>query len=178
VRAGGLWECRSVSVPDATQNGAPPPPPPPTGSPFGRFLTQPVFLVALLALIVAAPIAALALKGGDGSTAAAPAGPPVARHWAGKASAPNAVRALDVELTIRSLSGGEDGTLTRGRCSGTLRFRDKAGAGYAFAYEERADRLSCPRRATVVVEPLSTDRLRFVERRAGLVLAEGVLDEA
>jgi hypothetical protein len=175
VRAGGLWECRSVSVPDATQNGAPPPPPPPTGSPFGRFLTQPVFLVALLALIVSAPIVALVLKGDDGGSAAAPT---VLGDWSGPATAPNAEGPVDVELTIRSLSGGDDGTLTRGRCSGALTSRGRTGSGYLFAYEERADPEGCPRSAAVVVEPLAGDRLRFVERRAGRILAEGVLGGA
>lgn len=168
-----------MSVPDATQNGAPPPPPQPTGSPFGRFLTQPVFLVALLALIVAAPIVALALKGDEGGSAAAPTeARAILGDWSGPATARNAAVPVDVELTIRSLSGSDAGTLTRGRCSGALASRGKTGRGYVFAYEEQADAEGCPRRATVVVEPLRDDRLRFVERRGGRIVAEGVLDEA
>jgi hypothetical protein len=171
VPAGGLWDGRSVSGGDASQNGAPPPPPPPSGSPFGRFLTQPVFLVALLALMVSVPVIALALNDGGGGTAASPPQSAVVGDWAGPAVAPDAEGPVEVELTIRSLRGGDDGTFLRGRCGGVLSHR----GDLEFSYVEQRDPDRCPRRSTVVVTPVGDDRLRFEERRGGRVVAEGVL---
>ena len=54
-----------MSDPD-TQQGRPPPPPPPSGSPFGRFLTSPVLLVSVIALVVG--VATFASLGGGGGT--------------------------------------------------------------------------------------------------------------
>jgi hypothetical protein len=165
-----------VSGPDATQNGAPPPPPPPTGSPFGRFLTQPVFLVALLALMVSLPLVALALNGGG--DAAAPqsgdASGEVVGTWAGATT--GARSGVVIELDVHS---DDAGTLTRRyeavTCSGTLRRRATTGDTVTFDYVERLHPRRCPRRSTVALTPLSGDRLRFEESRRGRVVAEGVL---
>jgi hypothetical protein len=177
VPLGGLWECRSVSGGDATQNGAPPPPPPPTGSPFGRFVTQPVFLVALLALMVSLPVVALALRG-DGGGASEPSDTPavVAGEWAGPAlgegGAGGGVDAVNIELTIDS---GGDGTLAVGRCRGVLSSRRTRGRSLVFAYIGQGDRVGCPQRSTVGVTPLPGDRLRIEQRRGRRIVAEGVL---
>jgi hypothetical protein len=164
-----------VSGGDASQTGPPPPPPPPRGSPFGRFLTQPVFLVALLALMVSLPVIALSLNRGNGGTAASPPRPAVVGDWEGPVVAPNASMAVEIDLTIRSLRGEDDGTLTQGLCSGVLSHRRKTARGFVFSYVEQRDPTGCPARSTVVVEPVGDDRLRFEERRGGRVVSEGVL---
>jgi hypothetical protein len=166
-----------VSGPDATQNGAPPPPPPPTGSPFGRFLTQPVFLVALLALMVSLPLVALAV-GGGGQDAGAPQPSEdpesVVGTWDGATT--GARSGVVIELDVHS---DDAGTLTRRyeavTCSGTLRRRATTRDTVTFDYVERLHPRRCPRRSTVALTPLSGDRLRFEESRRGRVVAEGVL---
>jgi hypothetical protein len=161
-----------VSAPDASQNGAPPPPPQPTGSPFGRFLTQPVFLVALLALMVSAPVVALVLRGGDAGGRGGDHEPAVVGTWAGSLAGSADVAPVAVELTISSLEGG---TMARGGCRGELTRRSSSARRYVFTYREQSDLPRCPRRSTVIVEPLDDDRLRFEERRRGRVVGQGVL---
>jgi hypothetical protein len=176
VPAGGLWDGRSVSGGDATQNGAPPPPPPPpSGSPFGRFLTQPVFLVALLALMISLPVVALSLKG-DGGDAASPPQSSVVGTWAGAVTGANADGHVAIQLDVRS---DDDGTLTRRyesvTCRGTLRRRSTSGDEVTFDYVEQLHPRRCRQRSTVVLTPLADDMLRLRELRGGRVVTEAVL---
>jgi hypothetical protein len=160
-----------VSGGDATQNGAPPPPPPPTGSPFGRFLTQPVFLVALVALMISLPLVALSLGGRTSSGPQDNADPldAVQGSWGGSAGD------AEVALVVDSGPGAVDGRLTRARCRGTLTYLDTAGETVRFEYTERRDRDDCPARSTVSLTPLGGDRLRFQESGGGLVAVEAEL---
>jgi hypothetical protein len=167
-----------VSGGDASQNGAPPPPPPPSGSPFGRFLTQPVFLVALVALMISLPIVALAINGGEHTASPPGDEPAVVGSWAG-ATAGVVGGHVAISLDVRSLDGGDDGTLTRRyealTCRGTLRHRATTAGGATFDYVERLHPRRCPRRSTVELTPLSDGSLRFREQRRGRLVAEAVL---
>jgi hypothetical protein len=166
-----------VSGGDASQNGAPPPPPPPTGSPFGRFLTQPVFLVALVALMISLPLVALSLEGGSNNSGPQSVDEPldlVQGRWSAIPSDAHG----GVDLVIRSGPGADDGRLTRfggPLCSGTLTYVTTSGDTVVFDYAERRNRDVCPARSTVELTPLGGDRLRFVEKRNGSVVAEDVL---
>jgi hypothetical protein len=174
-----------VSGGDTSQNGAsaaPPPPPRPPGSPFGRFLQNPVLLVGFVALMISLPIAVLSVRGsGDSSPAGnggLPAEPGVVGSWAGSTAG---IVPTDTEevvvLEIRSLDEG--GTMTRRftgtTCRGDLRYRDTAGERVEFDYVARRVAKGCPRRSLVVLEPVGDDQLRFRETRGERLVAEGVL---
>ena len=163
---------------DATQNGVPPPPPPPpTGSPFGRFLTQPVFLVALVALMISLPLVALSLEGGSSNSGPQGGGDALDAVQGRWSAIPSGAHG-GVELVIRSGPGTSDGRLTRfggAMCSGTLTYASTSGDTVVFDYAERRDRDTCPARSTVEVTPLDGDRLRFVEKHDGTVVADEVL---
>ena len=146
-----------VSAPD-TQQGRPPPPPPPSGSPFGRFLTSPVLLVGLVALVVG--FATFRSVGGNGGNPgdAGPASPGIAGSWelvpgSGAGGAP------DVQLEL-TRSGG---TLAIGRCTGELTARGDD----VFAYRDTSGDRECPRRMRVTVSLVDRDTLELEARRRG-----------
>jgi hypothetical protein len=163
-----------------TQQSPPPPPPPRSGSPFGRFLTSPILVVALIALAVS--IAVLAGSGGRGPGDAAPVETPghggvasteLQGVWTGPAETADGTAAT-VRLTIRPRGG----RLRRGGCRGSLQTlgvpgRDRA----AFAYTEQTRRQACPAETRVTVR-LEQRILRIEETLDGAPYLSGVLTRA
>ncbi len=158
---------------DPSPNGAPTPPPPrpPAGSPFGRFLQNPVLLIGFVALLVSVPVIALAIGGGGGGSSAGPASTPTATEavigdWTGT------LGESEVALTIR----GAEGELTRmtggTTCRGTLRQDSTMGRSVEFAHRGGG---GCPRRSTIVLSVVADDRLRIDELRGDRLVAEGTL---
>ena len=148
-----------MSAPD-TQQGRPPPPPPPSGSPFGRFLTSPVLLIGLVALVVGFATFRSVGNGGNPGDAG-PATPGIAGSWE-LVPASNAGGAPDVQLELTQ-SGG---TLAIGRCTGELTARGDD----VFAYRDTSDERGCPRRMRVMVSLESSDTLRIDARRLSATL--------
>jgi hypothetical protein len=156
-----------VSAPDTQQS--PPPPPPPSGSPFGRFLTSPVLLVGVIALVVG--FAALRSVGKDGATSAEPV--PGEEGLAGTWSATGTALPVSLEL-----ADDGTGTLTRGGCTGSLA-PVRAGAETAvLAYTDTSGEPECPRRTRIRVTLVDADTLRVVERRRGRLQSSGTLRRA
>jgi hypothetical protein len=146
-----------VSGPD-TQQSPPPPPPPRSGSPFGRFLTSPVLLVGVIALVVG--FTTFRYVDGDGGAGdAGPASQGIAGSWesvpgAGAGGAP----VVRLELTR---SGG---TLAIGSCKGELTPRGDD----VFAYRDTSGGRGCPRRMRVTVSQVDRDTLRVAVKRRGI----------
>ena len=143
-----------MSEPD-TQPGPPPPPQPPSGSPFGRFLTSPVLLVGVIALVVG--FTTFSYLGGEGGNPgdAGPASPGIAGSWelvpgAGSGGAPT----VQLELTR---SGG---TLAVDECAGELTPRGDD----VFAYRDTSGKRGCPRRMRVMVSLIRRDSLEIESR--------------
>jgi hypothetical protein len=147
-----------VSGPDI-QQGPPPPPPPPSGSPFGRFLTTPVLLVGVLALVVG--FATFRYMGGDGGGGghAAPAG--LTGSWQALPSAAGHDPLVQLQVTR---SGG---TLSVDECTGDLTPRDTASDEWVFAYWDTSGERRCPRRMSVTLTLVDSDTLRLEARRRG-----------
>lgn len=146
-----------MSAPD-TQQGRPPPPPPPSGSPFGRFLTSPVLLVGLVALVVG--FATFRSVGGNGGSPG-DAGPAsgIAGLWVKPPATTVAGTPVRLELTR---SGG---TLAVGRCTGELTPRETASDDeWVFAYEDASGERECPRRMRVTVSLVDRDTLELDSR--------------
>lgn len=155
---------------DTPQQAPPPPPPPPSGSPFGRFLTAPVLMATALALVVSAvAVQFIPDDGGGGSAAPEPAG--IAGTWSGEVMAAGIVRG-PVRL---ELDDDGTGTMTRGRCTGSLAPLRAGAEAATFAYTEASGERGCPRRTRVSVTLVDEDTLRFVQRRGGRTLASGRL---
>ena len=147
------------------EQGSPPPPPPPSGSPFGRFLTSPVLLGGVVALVLG--FATLRYIGGeDGGTSAAPAEDGLAGTWAATGTA------LPYRL---ELADDGTGTLTRGGCTGSLAPRRTGAETAILVYTDTSGERACPRRARVTVTLVDADTLRVVERRGGRTLAPALL---
>jgi hypothetical protein len=155
-----------------TQQGPPPPPPPPSGSPFGRFLTSPVLLVGVLALVVGA--ATLSYVGGDdggvgsGSPVPSPTSTPgatttLAGRWEGEATIVGG-EAVRVRLSLQTDGSG---LMRRGRCAGSLAPTSVARDAAILAYTEARGRGSCPRQTEVSIALAGDGRLRFEERESG-----------
>ena len=149
-----------------TQQAPPPPPPPPSGSPFGRFLTSPVLLVGVVALVVGfATFRYVGDHGGAGD--AGPATPGIVGSWESRPGAGGGGgSAVRLELTR---SGG---TLAIGGCTGELTPRGDD----VFAYENTSGGRGCPRRLRVTLSLVGRDSLRLEARRlGGRVFASGLL---
>jgi hypothetical protein len=161
-----------VSGPD-TQQAPPEPPPPPSGSPFGRFLTAPVLMATALALVVSA--VAVQFIPRDGSGGSAPPKPTgIAGSWSGAVQTADAGGGA-VRLELEAIGTG---TLTVGRCTGTLA-PVRAGAETAiYVYTETSAERGCPRRSRVRVTLVDEDTLRFVQRRGDRTLASATLQRS
>jgi hypothetical protein len=144
-----------VSGPD-TQQGRPPPPPPPSGSPFGRFLTSPVLLVGVVALVVG--FTTFRMVGGDGGNPgdAAPATPGIAGSWEDMPADGGAGGGSTVDLELTRTGG----TLVVGRCRGELTPRGDD----VFAYRDTSGKRGCPRRMRVTVSLVGRDTLEIDSR--------------
>jgi hypothetical protein len=156
-----------------TQQRPPPPPPPNTtsGSPFGRFLTSPVLLVGVIALVLG--FAALRYVGAEDADVGHPAPEPTGIEGTWVSEVPSDAHVPDaVRLHIAT-----DGTgrMTRGRCSGTLAPTTTMSSAAVFEYTETSGERGCPRRTQVTVT-LEDGALRFEERgRGGRLIAAGTL---
>jgi hypothetical protein len=151
-----------VSAPD-TQQGPPPPPQPPSGSPFGRFLTSPVLLVGVVALVVGFATYR-SLDNRPGASAPAPTG--IAGSWEslpGAGSGGGSV--VRLELTRKG------GTLAIGGCTGELTPRGDD----VFAYQDTSGARGCPRRMRVTVSLVDRDSLELEARRRGREYASATL---
>ncbi len=127
-----------------------------TGSPFGRFPTQFLGLVAVLVAGVAA--VSFSMSGGGGG-ASPPKPTSLAGTWQGQASLVGGDEA-QVRLEIRD---DGTGTLRRAGCAGRLTPAQTMGGGALFDYSS-AER-GCPRRTQVSVTSVGADTLRLEERR-------------
>ncbi len=148
------------------------PPPPPsssgasTGSPFGRFPTQFLGLVAVLVAGVAA--VSFSLSGGDGGNGAAPVPTPMslAGTWQGGATLVGGddPGSFDVGTRVRlEIRDDGTGTLRRGGCAGRLTPAPTMGG--AALYDSTSAERGCPRRTRVLVMQVDSDTLRIQERR-------------
>jgi hypothetical protein len=143
-----------------TQQAPPPPPPPPSGSPFGRFLTSPVLLAGVLALVVG--FAALRYIGDDGGGATAPVPSGIAGSWGTPPSGAAAQHIVQLEV---ARSGG---TLTVDGCTGDLTPRETgADDEWVFSYADTSGERRCPRRMIVTVSLVDRSTLRVEGRRPG-----------
>jgi hypothetical protein len=133
-----------------------PPPPPPSGSPFGRFPTQLVGLVAVAVAGVAA--VSFSMSGGGGGNAAPPPSA-ITGTWESIPSG-GAGGGGGVELEL-SRSGG---TLSVGGCTGDLTPRTEEAV---FRYVDTSGKRDCPRVLRVDVSPVGRDTLRVEARRRG-----------
>lgn len=139
------------------------PPPPPSsggaasGSPFGRFPTQLLGLVAVAAAGVAA--VSFSMSGDGGGASPPPAG--IAGTWESlpESNAGGGVVRLDL-----SRSGG---TLTAGGCSGDLTPRQRGTDEWVFRYVDDSGERDCPRVLRVDVSRAGRDTLRVEARRRG-----------
>ena len=134
-----------------------PPPPPPSGSPFGRFPTQLLGLVAVAAAGVAA--VSFSMSGGGGNSA----GPPASGLEGTWQSLPADAAGDEVQLEL-SRSGG---TLTAGRCSGDLKPRETGTDEWVFRYVDTSGDRACPQVLRVVVSLVDRDTLRVEAQRRG-----------
>jgi hypothetical protein len=139
------------------------PPPPPSsggaasGSPFGRFPTQ---FLGLIAVLVAGVAAVSFSMSGDGGNSASPPKPTsLAGTWQGQAALVGGDDAL-VRLEIRD---DGTGTLRRAGCAGRLTPAQTMSGTALFDYSS-AER-GCPRRTQVSVTSVDADTLRLEERR-------------
>ena len=163
-----------------TQQRPPPPPPPSTtsGSPFGRFLTSPVLLGGVIALVLG--FATLRFVGGPNTASGPPTAVPtpavegIAGTWASEV--PSNAHVLDpVRLHI---AADGTGTMTRGACSGTLAPTTTMSSAAVFEYTKTSGPRRCPRRTQVTVT-LEDGALRFEERgRGGRLIAARTLEPA
>jgi hypothetical protein len=149
-----------VSGPD-TQQAPPQPPPPPSGSPFGRFMTSPVLLVGVVALLVG--FTTLRFIGGeDGGGSASPAAS-IAGSWA---TPPTGTGSHEPVVLLDVARSG--GTLAVDRCSGDLTPRETASDDeWVFDYVDTSDERVCPRRMIVTVSLVDRNTLRVAARRPG-----------
>ena len=147
-----------MSGPD-TQQGPPPPPPPPSGSPFGRFLTTPVLLVGVLALVVGfATFRYVAEDGGPGNAAPASA---VAGSWETMPTSSGSDHNVQLELARTG------GTLTVDGCTGELTPLETGSREWMLAYKDTSGERRCPRRMNVTLTLVGSDTLRLEARRRG-----------
>ena len=142
------------------------PPPPPsssgasTGSPFGRFPTQFLGVIAVLVAGVAAVSFSVAGGGGNGNGAAPVRTPTsLAGTWQG-ADTMDEGEAAPVWLEIRD---DGTGTLRRAGCAGRLTPVQTMGGDALFNYT--SSERGCPRRTQVSVTRIGADTLRLQERR-------------
>jgi hypothetical protein len=140
-----------------TQQAPPPPPPPPSGSPFGRFLTSPVLLVGVIALVVG--FAVLRYVGGDGGGSAAPAASVVGSWATPPTGAGSHERVVQLEV---ARSGG---TLAVDNCTGDLTPRETGSDEWVFSYADTSGERGCPRRMIVTVSLVDRNSLRVAARR-------------
>jgi hypothetical protein len=148
-----------VSGPD-TQQAPPPPPPPPSGSPFGRFITSPVLLVGVVALLVG--FATLRFIGGeDGGGSAAPAAS-IAGSWA---TPPTGTGSKEPVVLLEVARSG--GTLTVDNCTGDLTPRETGSDKWVFSYADTSGERGCPRRMIVTMLLVDRNSLVVAARRPG-----------
>lgn len=146
---------------DSAQQGATPPAGQPTGSPFGRFKT--VVVGVMVAMVASAAALQYASDGGGG----APPPPDtiergIVGSWTGEPTASGERPVVRLEL-----ADDGTGTLTRGRCAGTLAPVRAQQKRAVFDYTDTSGRRGCPRRMRVRVTLVDEDTLRVVERRRG-----------
>jgi hypothetical protein len=140
------------------------PPPPPSsggaaaGSPFGRFPTQLLGLVAVLAAGVAAVSFSMS---GDGGNSAGPELSRIAGTWSSPGIGAEAAPQVSFDDT------GQAGTLMGGGCTGDLRLRERTSDTWVFAYTDESGERGCPRRLTVTVSLTGRDRLKIDAHRPG-----------
>jgi hypothetical protein len=134
-----------------------PPPPPPSGSPFGRFPTQLVGLVA----VAAAGVAAVSFSMSGGGNNAGPAPPGITGTWESVPASDAGGGVVQLEL---SRSGG---TLTAGGCTGELTPRGSGSGERAFRYVDTSGERGCPRVLRVDVSLAGRNTLRVEARRRG-----------
>jgi hypothetical protein len=127
-------------------------------------------MATALALVVSAVAVQFIPGDGDGGSAA-PEPTGIAGSWSGAVPTAGAGGGA-VRLELEPIGTG---TMTVGRCTGTLA-PVRAGAEMAiFAYTETSGQRGCPRRTRVRVTLVDDDTLRFVQRRGGRVFASGLL---
>ena len=169
-----------------TAQHPPPQPPPRSGSPFGRFLTSPVLVVALLALVVGfATFRSIGSDGGDASSGGGPtpgdsgAAPSELQGvWTGPATT-----AAGGTVTVRLTIGRDRGRMRRAACRGRLRPLGVPGDDRAaFEYTERSRKRACPRQTRVTVllvddgtVPVDDEMLRLEETLDGATYLTGTL---
>jgi hypothetical protein len=152
-------------------------------------MTQPVLVVALIALVVSVPLAIGSLSGGGGgggSRNSAPGSTPppalradIAGDYTGQAALTgDRDQAVPVEVELRIGPDGR-GLLARstpaGRCAGDLRLRSDSARRAIFDYTETGGPASCPRTTTVTVRRLGSGQVQFKEAQRGRVLLSGRL---
>ena len=148
-----------MSGPD-TQQAPPPPPPPPSGSPFGRFLTSPVLLVGVIALVVG--FATLRFIDGErGGGSAAPAAS-IAGSWA---TPPTGAGSEEPVVLLEVARSG--GTLAVDNCTGDLTPTETGSDEWVFSYADTSGKRGCPRRMLVTVSLVNRNTLRVTARRPG-----------
>ena len=143
------------------------PPPPPsssgasTGSPFGRFPTQFLGVIAVLVAGVAAVSFSVAGGGGNGASPpdVTPGNTSLAGTWQGEATI---VGGDDARLLLQIREDGT-GTLRRAGCAGRLTPVQTMGGDALFDYT--SSERGCPRRTQVSVTRVDADTLRLQERR-------------
>ena len=134
-----------------------PPPPRPSTSPFGRFPTQ---IVGMLAVLVAG-VAAVSFSmsgGGGGPTDAGPQPAGLQGTWQGQAS----MAAGEVSPLVLEIHEDGTGTLRRAGCVGRLTPARTMGGAALFDYS--SSERGCPRRAQVSLTQVDADTLRLEER--------------
>lgn len=153
-----------------TQQSPPPPPPPRSGSPFGRFLTSPVLVVGVIALVAGA--AALNFVPGDGGGPGDASGQESGIDGSWESPAGDVGGQPVVHLDVSRFGG----TLTRGRCTGRLSPREtESDDEWVFTYTHESGGRRCPRRMRVTVSLVDEGTLRIEARRRGREYLSGTL---
>lgn len=133
-----------------------PPPPRPSTSPFGRFPTQ---IVGMLAVLVAG-VAAVSFSMSGGNNAAPPPDDEPAGlegTWQGQAS----IDAGEVSPLVLEIREDGTGTLRRAGCAGRLTPARTMGGAALFDYS--SSERGCPRRTQVSVTQVDENTLRLEE---------------
>lgn len=159
----------AVSGPDTQQQRPPPPPAQPSGSPFGRFLTSPVLLVGVLALVVGF---AMVRATGEDEPASNSGGEPagVAGSWETVPGDASHDRVVQLELT------DEGGTMTVERCSGDLAPLETSANRWVLGYTDTSGERGCPRRLEVTVVLRDDGTLALGARRRGRPYVAAMLE--
>ena len=157
-----------MSAPD-TQQRPPSQPPPPSGSPFGRFLTTPVLLVGVLALVVG--IATFRYIGeGEPASDAGPAPSSFAGSWQTMPGDKSHDPLVRLDLT------DEGGTMTVEDCTGELTPLETGSNRWLLRYTDTSGERGCPRRLAVTVSLRDDESLALEARQRGRRYAIATLE--